>query len=258
MSSTRQLRGDPETRIAIRSLALRLPSGHRIASHDHGWPQLVYATRGVMTVETERGTWVVPSHRAAWIPEGVKHAITMSGAVSMRTLYLRPGLADTLPTDCCVLSVAPLLREMIRFIIGIGMLDQANPRHARLAAVLIDQVTETPEAPLELTLPRDARALRFAHLLRASPGSSRSLASFAAQSGASLRTLERLFQREAGTTVGRWRQQVRLLEALRLLAADTPVGQVALDVGYESTSAFIAMFKRTLGTTPSAYYRAGQ
>lgn len=257
MSIHRQDAERYETSIAVRSLALRLPSGHRVTSHDHVWPQVVYATRGVMTVETERGTWVVPSHRAAWIPESVQHAITMSGAVLMRTLYLRPGLADTLPTDCCVLSVAPLLRELILFTIGIGMLDQANARHARLVGVLIDLLTETPEAPLELTLPQDARAQRFAHLIRAAPGSCAPLEDLAGQSGASLRTLERLFQREVGTTVGRWRQQVRLLEALRQLADGMPVGQVALAVGYESTSAFIAMFKRMLGTTPSVYYRKG-
>jgi AraC-like DNA-binding protein len=69
--------------------------------------------------------------------------------------------------------------------------------------------------------------------------------------------MERLFQRETGLTFGKWRQQLRLLQALRLLAAGRPVTSVALDVGYESASAFIAMFKRTLGVTPHRYFASG-
>ena len=57
---------------------------------------------------------------------------------------------------------------------------------------------------------------------------------------------------------GAWRQQLRLLQALPLLAAGEPVTSVALSVGYESTSAFIARFRQVLGTTPGQYYtRAG-
>ena len=59
-------------------------------------------------------------------------------------------------------------------------------------------------------------------------------------------------------TFGRWRQQVRLLHALRRLAEGASVTTAALDVGYDSTSAFIAMFKRNLGTTPGGYFRGGR
>jgi AraC-like DNA-binding protein len=55
-------------------------------------------------------------------------------------------------------------------------------------------------------------------------------------------------------TFGRWRQQFRLLEALRLLATEKSVTVVALEVGYDSPSAFIAMFRRAFGTTPSRYF----
>jgi AraC-like DNA-binding protein len=53
---------------------------------------------------------------------------------------------------------------------------------------------------------------------------------------------------------GRWRQQARLLHALRLLAVGESVTAVALEAGYESTSAFISMFKKTFGTTPGRYH----
>ena len=57
-----------------------------------------------MTIRTRNGTWVVPPNRA--VPAEISHSITMSGAVAMRTLYLKPGIAMGLPRDCCVINVS--------------------------------------------------------------------------------------------------------------------------------------------------------
>ena len=257
MSRMRQ-RATPEASLAIRSLALRLPRGHCIGSHSHAWPQLIYATAGVMTVRASGGTWVVPPQRAVWVPAGSRHEIEITGRVAMRTLYLRPGIAAGLPRRCFVVNVSPLLRELVLHIVALGMLDEANPEHARLVGVVVDQITRTDAAPLELRLPVDPRARRIADRICASPAraadGSDSLCALAQGSGASRRTLERIFVEQTGMSFGRWRQQVRLLHALRALADGSTVTQAGLDVGYESTSAFIAMFKRVLGTTPGRYY----
>ena len=92
-------------------------------------------------------------------------------------------------------------------------------------------------------------------MLQDEPGRSDSLAELSARAGASKRTVERLFYDETRLTVGRWRQQAQLLHALRLLAAGESVTRVAMGVGYDSTSAFISMFKLALGTTPGRFYR---
>lgn len=256
MPQMRHTGADPETGIAIRSLALRFSSGHRIEAHEHPWAQLIYATRGVMTVDTEDGTWVVPPQRAVWVPANVEHEIESTGPVSMRTLYLRPGLSSSLPDACCVVNVSPLLRELVLRTVKLGYLDERIPVQARLVGVLLDQIGEFHAVPLELPLPTDPRARRVADRVRADAAGSRSLTALARGSGASRRTLERLFQKETGMSFGRWRQQLRLLCALRRLAAGVPVTTAALDVGYESTSAFIEMFRRALGTTPGRYFRA--
>ena len=101
---------DSEDAIAVRSLALRLPPGHRIEPHRHPWGQLVYATEGVMTVDTRGGAWVVPSHRAAWVPGGTEHGVQTTGRLRMRTLYLRTDLSSDLPDSCCVLAVGSLTK----------------------------------------------------------------------------------------------------------------------------------------------------
>lgn len=238
----------------MRSLAVTFPPSFRIVDHDHSWPQLVYATRGVLTVATETGSWVVPSLRAVWVPRGVTHTIETTGTVSMRTLYLHPELAEGLATGCLVLNVSPLLREIILEVVRRGFLRKSRGEEARLSAVLVDQLVGIREIPLVLRVPRDSRAKRVADQVCARPGEIASLEDLAVGSGASSRTLERLFQKEVGMTFGRWRQQVRLLRALRLLAEGVPVSSVSHEVGYESPSAFIAMFKRALGKTPRRYY----
>ena len=247
----------PRTRqpdVRIRSLAITYASGYRIPPHHHDWAQLIYASRGVMSVHTATGAWVVPTHRAVWVPAEVEHAIEMSGEVAMRTLYLAPGLARDVPETCSVVNVSPLLRELILHAVELGPLDIGLPLHARLIGVILDQLAALPAVPLRVPVPSDPRALRAADWLRAHPAEGASLERIARSVGASKRTLERLFRHETGMSFGAWRQQLRLLQALPLLAAGEPVTSVALSVGYESTSAFIARFRQVLGTTPGQYY----
>ena len=244
--------------IVVRTYAVGFSSGHLIPAHSHEWDQLLYASQGVMTIHTSLGSWVVPPHRAAWIPAGVEHSVEMSGPVEMRTLYLPCGLSNALPRDCCTVNVPPLLRELILDAVNRGMLRRDIPSEDRLIGVILDQVEALPAAPLQLPMPRDTRARRVADLLRTNPAEPASLAQIAKQAGASPRTIERLFRSEANMAFGKWRQRLRLLHALRLLAAGEPVTAVALETGYDSTSAFISMFKRELGTTPSRYHTAGQ
>jgi hypothetical protein len=87
--------------------------GYAIRQHSHREDQLLFASEGVMTVETSEGVWVVPPLRAVWIPAETAHGVSMSGRVSMRTLYFLPKLCSTLPRRCLVTNISSLLRELI-------------------------------------------------------------------------------------------------------------------------------------------------
>lgn len=249
---------DDEARFQIRSLALNCPPGYEVHPHSHEWHQLIYASRGAMSVNTADGSWVVPSKRAVWMPAKIIHEIEMIGSVSMRTLYLKPDLNGSLPKHCHVIEVTPLLRELILHTIDTGMLDRNVPSQRRLIGIIVDQLSAVAAVPLKLPMPNDARALRIAEALRESPGDTTSLAHLSRKAGASKRTIERLFQAETEMSFGKWRQQMRLLHAVRLLALGESVTAAALEVGYDSTSAFIAAFKTVLGTTPGQYYAASR
>jgi AraC-like DNA-binding protein len=239
----------------ITTLTHDYPAGHMIPLHFHDRDQLIYASRGVMTVGTGEGTWVVPTHRAVWIPAAVPHAITISGLVAMRTLYFRPKLARALPRDCCVVNVSPLLKELILHACRFHALRKTIPWQRHVIEMVIDQLETVQMLPLQLPHLSDPRAVRVADIVAANPGDHRTLIQICKAGGASKRTVERLFQEEAGMTFGKWRQQLRLMQAMRLLAEGAKVTHAALEAGYSTPSAFSCMFRKTLGTTPSWYFR---
>ena len=243
-----------EAGFEVRSLATNYRGGTRLEPHFHDWPQLVYAARGAMSVDVGHATWVVPPHRAVWVPEHTPHTIEMIGAVAMRTLYLAPHLASHLADECQTIDVSPLLRELVLETIRLGMLHRDVPTQQRLIGVLIDQLSRIESTPLRLPMPRHVRLRPIAEHLRAHPLDADKLEAIAAQAGMSTRTLELLFMQETQLTFVQWRQRMRMLHALRLLASDEPVTAVALSVGYQSPSAFIAAFKRELGVTPGDYF----
>lgn len=238
----------------VRAYGATYRDGHELHAHKHSWAQLVYARSGVMNVTAEGRVWFVPPTRAIWIPHGVMHEITMRGEVAMRTLYVSAERAGAI-RSLVALEVAPLLSELIVHIVSVGMLDPSVAEHNRLAGVLMDLIASARPIDLVLPLPRDARALRLADHIRATPADSRDLETLATECGASLRTLQRCFADETGLTIETWRQKARLVHAAAALTQGASVTNAALDCGYESPSAFIAAFRKHFGVTPGALRR---
>jgi AraC-like DNA-binding protein len=249
MSRSRQRTG-PQIRTAWIAYATRFAW----RAHSSEWGQLIFASRGAMTVSTDSGVWVVPPHQAVWVPPGVKHDVEVPARAAMRRVYVEPPHTRRLPATCRAVNVSPLLRELLRRVFQLETLDRSRRGERNLMEVLLDELAVLPVAPIDLPMPHDARALRAAKHVRETVDGAHTLARVAKHAGASSRTLERLFRAETGLSFGAWRQRARLLRALQLLADDATVTQTALSVGYESTSAFVAAFRRTIGTTPGRYF----
>ncbi|MGO9336433.1 MAG: helix-turn-helix domain-containing protein [Terracidiphilus sp.] len=239
----------------IASVSADLPHGHVIREHSHPEDQLLFASKGVMTLQTRQGVWVVPPMRAVWIPADTPHSVSMSGPVSMRTLYFQPTLCRTLPAKCFVMHVSAFLRELILHACKLSRLNRKTAKDRRVADLLVDQLKEVHSVPLQLPHPVDSRAKRVMQTLFANPGDQRTLEKLCKDCGASKRTIQRLFLDQTKMTFAKWRQQLRLLHGMQLLAGGEKVTAAALDAGYSSTSAFIAMFRKQMGTTPARYLK---
>jgi hypothetical protein len=123
----------------VRGYAVTHPAGRVVLPAAERWNQLLFASAGVMTVETSAGRWVLPPHRALWMPEGARPRIVMHGRVSIRTLYLDRRL-DVALVGWRAVNVSPLLRELIIHAVARAPLDLVRPEDERLIGVLLDQL----------------------------------------------------------------------------------------------------------------------
>jgi AraC-like DNA-binding protein len=237
----------------VRSLAVTLRAGAKLGEHRHPWAQLVFACSGVMRVSTSAETWLTPATRAIWLPPGVIHRIEILGEVAMRTVYIAPERAASIPDAPTTLEIAPLLRELILHITRIGMLAPDRPEDDRLAGVLVDLIRQARREDLGLPMPADPRARALALHLQSAPEQIVGLSHLAQTSGASLRTLQRIFPRETGLTLEAWRQKARLINSVVRLTSGASVTAAALDSGYQNVGAFIDAFSRQFGSTPGRY-----
>ncbi|HIE5684826.1 TPA: AraC family transcriptional regulator [Pseudomonas aeruginosa] len=237
----------------LAAISLDFPDGHHLGRHFHPQAQFLYAARGLMRLATHHGAWVIPPTRAVWIPPRVEHEIFMSGEVHMRTLFIEQPETPTPLSDCCVLAVTPLLREMILRAIHLESQPRLDDFRQRLQGLILSEIANLERMPLYLPMPRDRRLQAICQALLKQPELGLTLDDWGLRVGASSRTLARLFAQELQMSFHEWRQQLRLTEALpRLLAGDS-VQVVALDLGYGSTRAFSSMFRRLLGETPRDY-----
>ncbi|HEY7985995.1 MAG TPA: helix-turn-helix transcriptional regulator [Methylophilaceae bacterium] len=222
--------------------------------HSHPKAQLIYASSGVMRVETEVGCWVVPPLRGVWIPSGMVHTVYMLGRVEVRTLYIRPDVAADFQSNCCLIEVSPLLRQLILSLTKEKADYDEQGRGGMIAQLALMEIKYLKTPALHLPLPNNPRLMHICQHLIEHPEDQATIEIWADRLAMSSRTLARKFEKETGLSFRQWRQQAKLIEALGRLADNQSVTNVASELGYLSASAFTAMFKRALGVEPRRYF----
>jgi AraC-like DNA-binding protein len=243
----------PTQQCPVTLSARMLPADAQIGAHSHEWGQLTYAANGVIRVSAEDSSWIVPPQRAIWIAAGIEHEVTMLDAACLSPLRVHASRQLFPGETCRVVEVSDLLRELIAAV-DVGNQDLPPRRMALIGELIIDELARAPTRPIRVPMPRDKRLKGLCTALIDAPGDVQTLGQWAGAVGASERTLGRLFEKELGMTFGQWRQQVRLAHAAPLIARGMPLWQVAQQLGYASQSAFSAMFRKTFGSTPSAFF----
>jgi len=256
MSQIRRTVAD-EPYLTVRSSASDLTPGQIIGEHVHDWHQLIHAASGVLMVTTGTGSWVVPSNWAVWVPAGVKHRIRAAAPSAFRTVYLAPDIFEGLPAACGTITVSPLLRELVLRTVSLGMLDRREVAEAAMSFLIADEIVRAPAPPFGLLEPQTDATRRAVERLFLGEGEA-GLAAVAREAGMSLRTLERRFMAETGTSLGRWRRRGAMLASVERLAAGMSVKQAAAAAGYATPSAYVAAFKAEFGETPGRYLARGE
>lgn len=223
--------------------------------HAHRKGQLVLALQGGVTCEVPHALWMVPPQHAVWIPGALPHSNRATANARIYFLFIEPG-AVALPDQCCTLAITPLVRELIITLAGHAPDYPHSGPTARLVQVLLEQLAQAPVEQLHLPVSSHPKIRRMADALAADPADRTTLAQWAPRLAMSERSLARCVLHETGLTFGRWRQQLHLMVALRQLAEGASVQRVAGNLGYDSVTAFITMFKKALGKSPTQYFAA--
>jgi AraC-like DNA-binding protein len=229
--------------------------GRFYSAHSHARAQLFHIVRGSLIVETEHGKFVVPPERALWIPPSVAHAVTYLRDSSLRYLYFRPETVMHLSARPSVTRLSPLMRELITAFMAYPRGETDVGPAARIAAVILDQMSTDPIMPLHLPMPTSERLRRAIEELEQYPDRLDTLPDIAGRAAMSERSFERRFRAETGLSFRAWRRQAKLVKAIELLSQGLPVTDVADRLGYEGVSAFIQSFRSAFGTTPGRYFR---
>lgn len=229
------------------------PAGHTIPPHHHGRSQLLYVATGSIMANTTEGRWMVPPNYALWIPAGVEHAVSIFSSCAMKSVYISPDAILGLAEKVCVLGLTPLALNLMDEAMQIPGNVPSTPREHLLLELLIHEIPRLPEQPLGLPFPLEPKLAALCRRFLESPTAHATIDTWASELAMSRRTFTRTFARETGISFSVWRQRACLLAAVPRLSSGEPITIVALDLGYDSVSAFTTMFKRMLGTPPRSY-----
>ncbi|MGQ7843059.1 AraC family transcriptional regulator [Granulosicoccus sp. 3-233] len=242
------------TPIHFRSAAV--PADATYPNHQHSWGEFVYSFHGVMELKLAGQHFLAPPDHGVWLPPDTEHTGLNRKAALHGSLYLDAALCPAMPGKACALTVSPLMRELLLKL----QLNEAAQRshdetHQRLLRVLVDELEAAPCEGSYLPGSDDPALSVVLRILQDNPGDNRTLAELAQATHSTERTLLRRCQRDLGISFAEWRQRLRVVNSLPRLNAGEKVESIALDLGYGSSSAFIAMFRRLMGVTPAEFGR---
>lgn len=220
--------------------------------HSHALGQLAVAAKGVMTIATDAGRWAIPAPFSLWIPPKSGHHLVSHGAFEAWSIYVSEIACNGLPEMPKMLRLSGLLMEAAVRISTWTDGPQSLSQH-RISQVLVDELSQVPFETLRLPMPVDHRLAGLVEKVIQDIGRNRPFDEWASLTGMSSRTLSRRFLQETGLSFSEWQRRARLTTAAGMLVQRIPVTTVALDVGYENLSAFIAAFSRYHGTSPTRY-----
>ena len=230
-------------------------AGRDLGWHTHDFGQFFSAIRGSMYVGTRDRVLLLNPAMAVWIPPDVEHWLRYVSSNKIIYVDVNRAEAERLGTEPRIVQMTPLLQALMGVVPDSQSSGLAKPHEAALYELLFHEIVAARDIPLSVAMPRDKRISGLAQAALDDPGSIASVDEWLVGASASRKTIERLFITETGMPPSRWLRQIRILHAVSQLAAGKKISSVALDLGYQSPSAFTYMFRSAIGLSPRAFRR---
>lgn len=232
-----------------------LPENTIYLPHKHPWGEFVFSFSGVLEMQAEGQEFRVPPNFGLWHPPSSEHYGKSHHASDHCSLYVEQNLAIErgMPKATCALMINPMLKAMLNHLRLTPPQAPYEQEESKLLDVILDQLVIAPITGSYLPDSIDPILTKVLGHLRESPESNLSLLTLAKLYGTSERTIARKAQRDLGMTISEWRQRLKVMRAIPKLQEGYSIESIAFELGYNSASAFIAMFRRLLDTTPDEY-----
>lgn len=223
--------------------------------HGHPWGQLICVKSGVLALNIAGQRFLAPPESVVWLPADKVHSCYNRKLTLFRTVSIALSLCEGLPDEPCLLRVSAIFTAIVEDCFTRGMSVPVSKQDLRLCRVLVDQLRSSPMQRTYLPGSQDKFLAPVLQALERSPSDNTSLAVWASRVYTTERTLSRRCRQELGMSFSEWRQRLRFLHAISLLEQGKTVQEVALEVGYSTSSSFIWMFQQIAGTTPERFRR---
>jgi AraC-like DNA-binding protein len=241
--------GQPPKLLSFRTASLE--GGALFEPRRQPWAKLYFVLSGVMEVAVEGSAFLSPPHYATWVPAEALHSCQNRRNVKFVSIYVEKSFCEEMPVSACTLALTPLVRAILTDFVSRQILVPEEGDDVRLALVLLDQLKKAPRRASYLPTSDDSLIQPITDALQLDPSDRRSLADWAELLDTTERTVSRRFHSCFGIPFNEWKQRLKLVAALSLIERGTPVHQIADKLGYSTPSAFIAMFKRQTGESPT-------
>ncbi len=225
---------------------------YRDEVHSHPFGQLSLQRVGTTVFSTEDGERFMTPGRLCWIPPEFMHGFYSPGRMEGLSAFIPPEESVAMPKRITIFRTNPFIDALMQ---KMAEAEEGSTQIQHIWWVVVDELSTATPDELYLPAPKDVKLREMTDFLASNPAENFPVQYWAERLHMAERTLIRRFRAETGMTIVQWRQHARVMAAIKLLTAGESVTQAALAAGYDSLSAFIAVFKQVTGELPSQFVR---
>ena len=235
-------------------VARSIPKGANVEAHSHAWVQLLYAKEGALFLYLDRSKerMLVSPQQGVLIPAGVKHSVGTLSNVELVSLYMPSEVFDFCSVKAQLVEINSFLKSLL---IEMERTPTSNDEGGQ--KLLVDLVFHRLKSAKRLftsaPMPHDRRVLQCISSVGIKSICSMDKREFALLSNVSESTLSRIIRVDTNLSYRQWKTQLVVHVAIDEMLNGKSVSGISSELGYDSPSSFIHMFKMMTGRSPARF-----